>query len=362
VLHQVRAQASRPVLIEHVQLVDFRDRAAEFKAEQIRRQQIASQRTRLPCHPAAASCGARNKPVEQPDDSVVVEAINVLKHPIAFNQRGKFVAVSKFSMTDWHIHRTKGSKDDLVGKDRSTRFDLAMKPVVKAARHQPFDALTTPEEPSPLMVRARQIVSSVLPLTDAALVALIANYSRQFPGIEIHLRQGMQNQTQDDVRSGAADFAIGYIDDLPGSFVYERVRLERFYAVFAAGHPTPARRVIDFRSLKGATLVSFPPDSRTRRVIDGAAATLGFALHHAITVNQRLTLLELVRNGAGIAILPSSDCPPSGDRAFISCLVVGRRLSCQLGTMRLRERTLSPAATALLSTFTQWMRSQRHGD
>jgi len=209
--------------------------------------------------------------------------------------------------------------------------------------------------------RGQVIVSSVLPLTDAALVAQIANYSREFPGIEIHLRQGLQSQVQDDVRSGAADFAIGYVDDLPESFVFERVRLERFYAVFAAGHPAPPRRVIDFRSLKGATLVSFPPESRTRRVIDGAAATLGFALHHAVTVNQRQTLLELVRNGAGIAILPASDCPPTADRAFISRLVVGRRLSCQLGTMRLRERTLSAAATALLSTFTQWMRSQKHG-
>jgi len=42
VLHQAGAQAFGPVLIQHIQLIDLRDRAAEFETEQIRRQQIAA--------------------------------------------------------------------------------------------------------------------------------------------------------------------------------------------------------------------------------------------------------------------------------------------------------------------------------
>ena len=207
--------------------------------------------------------------------------------------------------------------------------------------------------------RGQVIVSSVLPLTDGAIAGLLADYSRRNPGVEIHLRQGLQNQVEDDVRSGAADFALGYVDDLPDTIVYERLRREPFYAVFPKDYPVAARRIMDFRSLKGETLVSFPPESRTRRIIDGAAATSGFTLRYAITVNQRLTLLELVRHGAGITVLPASDCPAASDRSLVARLLVGRRLSCQVGTMYLRARELSASANGLLSVMKRWL-MERH--
>jgi DNA-binding transcriptional LysR family regulator len=53
------------------------------------------------------------------------------------------------------------------------------------------------------------------PATDAALAAEFAHHGRSHLGVEIHLRQGLHSQIMEDVRAGAVDFSIGYLDDLP---------------------------------------------------------------------------------------------------------------------------------------------------
>ena len=62
--------------------------------------------------------------------------------------------------------------------------------------------------------------------------------------------------------------------------------------------------------------MSLPTDSRTRRIVDGAAATAGFTFRHSITVNQFATLYSFVRNGVGLTIVPE-DARPVHDRELV---------------------------------------------
>lgn len=199
------------------------------------------------------------------------------------------------------------------------------------------------------------IVSSVLSLAGAVLPSLIADYNRKFPGIELHLREGIHSSVVDDLRAGVADFGIGYVDDLPEAFVAETLGTERFHVVLSPRCPLARLRQIEIGALKGATIVSFPVDSHTRRMVDGAAGAAGFAPHYAVTVNRLPTLLSLVRNGVGLGVVPASERPPASDRRLTSRPLSGTRLSCRLGIMRLRERDLSPAAASFLAVVRQWI-------
>ena len=71
--------------------------------------------------------------------------------------------------------------------------------------------------------RGQIVVASVVSLANAVLPTLIADYSREFPGIEVHLREGLHSVVRDEVRGGLADFGIGYIDDVPKSFITENL-------------------------------------------------------------------------------------------------------------------------------------------
>lgn len=202
-------------------------------------------------------------------------------------------------------------------------------------------------------------VSSVLPLNDPSLAGSVAHYCRSHQNVELHLRQGLQSQIMDDVRTGGVDFAIGYIEGESVTVLAEFMRRERFFVVAPRSDGLPDRRVMDLRSLRDARLVSFPPDSHTRRLVDRVAHSLGLSLHYSATVNQRAALLELVRHGAGLAVMPGADCPDPEDQNFAVRMLANRDLKCEIGFLSLRERPLSGAATMFKGWLRNWVLEKR---
>jgi DNA-binding transcriptional LysR family regulator len=207
--------------------------------------------------------------------------------------------------------------------------------------------------------RGQIIVSSIMSLAHVALPRLIAEYNRSFPGIEIHLREGVQGNIQDDVRSGLADFGVGYVADMPEPFTTESLGDEAFYVVLPSRHRLARKKEIELKALKDATLVSLPTDSRTRRIIDGVAATAGFSFRHAVTVNQFATLYNFVRNGVGLTIVPDGARPPANDRELVSRPLIRPRVSREIGIVRFRGREMTPATSGMLELVRERLRRPR---
>jgi len=158
---------------------------------------------------------------------------------------------------------------------------------------------------------------------------------------------------QDDVRSGLADFGVGYVADMPEPFITERLGAEAFFVVLPRQHRLARMKEIALKTLKDATLVSLPTDSRTRRIIDGAAATAGFAFHHAVTVTQFATLYSFVRNGVGLTIVPGGARPPASDPTLVARPLTRPRVSREIGIVRFREREVTPATAGLLALINE---------
>ena len=207
--------------------------------------------------------------------------------------------------------------------------------------------------------RGQIAVASVISLAGVVLPGLIADYSRRFPGVELHLREGLHNMVTDEVRNGLADFGIGYVDDVPKSFVTEDLGVETFHLVMRRDDVLARRTRVGLPALADVPFVSFPPESRTRHVVDRAAAGLSF--RYVTTTNRLPTLHGLVRNRVGLAVVPKSERPSSDDPDLTSLLLVGQGLSCRVGIMRLRDRELTAAAAEFLDVVRNWWRVSRHG-
>jgi len=110
------------------------------------------------------------------------------------------------------------------------------------------------------------------------------------------------------------------------------------------------------RAIAGAALVAFPAESRTRRIVDSAAAAAGISFQYSMTANRLPILHGLVRNGIGLAIVPASERPLPDDPDLVSRPLAGKRLACPIGIMRLRERELTPAAAEFLNVVRNWLR------
>ena len=199
--------------------------------------------------------------------------------------------------------------------------------------------------------RGQIVVASVISLASLISPRLIADFARRFGGVEIHLREGLQSSVRDDVRSGVADFGVAYVDHLPRLFATERLGEERFHAVLPVGHPLAARREIRLRALEGVPLVSLPAESRTRQLLDAAAAAATITLNHAATANRLPTLYSLVGNGVGLAVLAGSECPRGQQAGVVARPITDPRITAEIGIVRLRERDLSTGAASLLAVI-----------
>src|SRR5215475_4929919 len=156
--------------------------------------------------------------------------------------------------------------------------------------------------------RGRIIVSSIMSVANGLFPAIVAKYRASRPGVEIVLREGVHGTVLEGVRGGAADLGATYVDDVPDFVAAKRMSREVFEVILPRNHPlikTSKRASVTLGELVGFPLVSLPFESRTRRIIDGAASTAGYALQHAATVTQFATMMSFVRAGVGIAIIPS---------------------------------------------------------
>lgn len=198
--------------------------------------------------------------------------------------------------------------------------------------------------------RGQVIVTSLMSIAHGMLPRAIATYHQARPGIEIQVRDGIHSDVLDDLKSGAADFGITYLQDIPDGLTATLLGNGSFDLVATASSEigASARTSISFDELRGVPLVSMPPGSQTRRVLDATAARRGFALTHAAVVSQIPTLLSFVRSGVGAGLVPSSSISGDLSKDMVRMSVRDPKISLNIGILRYGERSLSPAAEGLL--------------
>lgn len=208
--------------------------------------------------------------------------------------------------------------------------------------------------------RGQIIISSIMSVANGRLPKLVSEYRINYPGVELHVRDGVHGTVIEDVRSGAADFGITYLDDLPDPFQSTLLGKEEFTVVLPRDHSLARKKALTLSELRDASLVSLPSDSRTRRVIDSAASSLGLTLNYAVTVSQFATMLGFVRANIGLAIAPHSGVASFLGKELSAVPIKGKPLPRELGLITLKDREPSPAAAGLMSLLrTGWNKAPR---
>ncbi|MEU9786368.1 LysR family transcriptional regulator [Streptomyces phaeochromogenes] len=134
---------------------------------------------------------------------------------------------------------------------------------------------------------------------------LLAAFRRQHPDVEIRLRQAGSGALAEDVAAGRLDlaFAVTTCADteqlrcLPLTSEPMTVLCHPSHRLATGGPVTPDE-------LGGEPFVDFHPDWGPRRTTDAAFAAAGVHRTVALEVNDVHSLLDLVEEGLGIAVVP----------------------------------------------------------
>jgi DNA-binding transcriptional LysR family regulator len=287
---------------------------------------------------------------------------------LAVAEYNSFIAAAAFLKTSQpSLTRTIMRVEDVLGVrlfDRSTRrvaITAAGKEFVAVAERMLNDLRISVRSMREVgeEQRGQIIISSIMSVANGLIPAVAAKYRASRPGIEIILREGVHGAVLEDIRSGTADLGATYVDNVPDFVEAKRVSREVFVVILPRGHPLTKiakRSRVTLTELVNFPLVSLPHESRTRRTIDGAAASAGLTLRHVATVTQFTTMMSFVRAGVGIAVVPSGAIAGLLGKDLAVLKLISPRLSRDVGLIWLRERELTPAAQGFAVIFEEMWR------
>jgi DNA-binding transcriptional LysR family regulator len=209
--------------------------------------------------------------------------------------------------------------------------------------------------------RGRVTVSTYSAFAVNPLPFLVRRYRETRPMIEVRIREGRQSEIVEDVRNGAADFGIGYVNALPDMLQATTLRKEPLHVLIPSVHEFAVRKRprVRLADLRDEALVSAPSDTYLRRVVDSAAMSAGFSLHYSVVVDRLLSIVHHVSAGVAIGILPSGCIPPiRWGEGFHSALLVEPSLTVTVGLITSRSRYLTPAASGLAALIKEQISSK----
>ncbi len=198
------------------------------------------------------------------------------------------------------------------------------------------------------MRRGVVTVAALPSLCAAALPERLAVFHQHYPGIEVRLRDLVAERITERVRDGDVDFGIGVRARLGHGLTFEPLLQDRLCLFTPVGHPL-ASGSLRLADLNDQPMILTGRDSSVRTQIEQTFREHDLTLRLAMEANYMSTVLALVRNGLGIALLPES--ADAGERQLVRRYLDDPGLERTLGIITRSECSLSPAATRLVESL-----------
>jgi DNA-binding transcriptional LysR family regulator len=257
-----------------------------------------------------------------------------------------FVAQPSLSRAVQALERELGTPlFDRVG--RTTRPTSAGEAFVPRAREvlRALDALRDDVASVAGLETGRLDLVALPTLAVDPVTPLVGAFRAAHPGITVHLAHPDNTRVLvERVRSGASELGITELPAAGAGIVAEPLARQELVAVLPPGTPRPRR--LDVGALAARPLVTQPPGTSTRDLLDAAFAELGATMAIAVETDQREALVPLVLAGAGAAVLPLPMARAARAQGAVA-VPVRPAMWRDLGLVH-RDAPLSPAGAAFV--------------
>jgi DNA-binding transcriptional LysR family regulator len=184
------------------------------------------------------------------------------------------------------------------------------------------------------------------------LPSVIRTFRERHPRVLVRIIEEGADEVLASVKQGEADFALNYIGMQDPEVEFTPLLKEPYVLACPAGHPLARKRSVRWEELADYPLARVSHASRNRLFIDQALAELPPLPRPVCEVRHVSTLIGLVENGLGLAVVPRLTLPTTPTTVVAVKLekpVVHRTV----GLIRRTGRSLSPAAAAFSKLVTR---------
>jgi DNA-binding transcriptional LysR family regulator len=147
-------------------------------------------------------------------------------------------------------------------------------------------------------------IQSLAPFVD--LPASLGRFRERFPGIDVQLLLDGAGPLLDEVNEGRLDLVFTQPGETGAGMVTRMLACEDMVVVCSPNHPLADGPASSMAGLLSETFVDLKPDWGMRRLLDRSFGVLSATRMTAFEVNDISTLLDLVAQGLGIALVPES--------------------------------------------------------
>ena len=208
--------------------------------------------------------------------------------------------------------------------------------------------------------RGQVVIATLMTIAHGILPSAIAHFAARYPSIAVDLREDVQANVLEEVRSGSADFGLGDTTDIGRPLQAEQLGENSFRVALPQGHALLGRKSLTFADLADVRLISMPMEAAARRVLDAAGLAEGITLDSHFTVSQFTTAFRLVSEGLGVAIVPAAYFAGPHPAEVDSRPLLAPGAIQRLGIISRRDKGISPAVDAFLSILREsWPRAHR---
>ncbi|WP_076998167.1 LysR family transcriptional regulator [Variovorax sp. KK3] len=188
-------------------------------------------------------------------------------------------------------------------------------------------------------------IGCVLSTVHHFMPPLINAFRKKHPNVLVRIIEEGADEVLASVKQGEADLALNYIGMQDPEVDFTPLLKEPYVLACPADHPLARRRSVGWEELAAYPHARVSQASRNRLFIDQALAELPPLPRPVCEVRHVSTLIGMVENGMGIAVVPQLTLPRQ-PAAVVGVRLERPAISRTIGITRRAGRSLSPAAQA----------------
>lgn len=204
------------------------------------------------------------------------------------------------------------------------------------------------------MRRGRVALSCSPTIAETRLARVLAAFEKDYPGIEVSVRELTSAALFDSVRKREVDFGIGPSIETQ-EFHFEPVMEDPLFALVPKRFITTAKRSISLATLTNMPLLVLNPATALRNMLEAAMQERHLSFNTRYEFTQAQTLISMATAGLGAAILPKVALPPRVDASTYVLRIINPVLTRQVSVITVRGQKLSPASLRLVQLLKQLM-------
>jgi DNA-binding transcriptional LysR family regulator len=191
------------------------------------------------------------------------------------------------------------------------------------------------------------------------LPPVLASFNQRHPGISITLREAGSHLLLQALDTGELDLAVVILPVRQPVVDTRPLLTERLVLAVQAGHPLATRKEVALRELRLMSFVAFRQGYDLREVTEAACRRLGFEPRAAIEGGELDSVLRLVAEGVGVAVVPEMVAEMAA--GLVGVPIQDPVLTRTIALARRRDRFLSAAARELSSLLETSVERRRAG-